>query len=93
MLERTNQPDKYHIENTYALSLRDSGEPKNISKALKLFTKNISLETLLDQSEKITDKFSASTYGNIGKCLALNNNHRRCIDLLLQIILLRDARK
>ncbi|AKG68237.1 hypothetical protein WN53_03320 [Serratia fonticola] len=75
LLERTNQPDKYHIENTYALSLRDSGEPKNISKALKLFTKNISLETLLDQSEKITDKFSASTYGNIGKCLALNNNH------------------
>lgn len=75
LLERTNQPDKYDIGYTHALSLRDSGEPNNISKALMLFTENISLEKVLDQNEIVTENFSASNYGNIGKCLALNDNH------------------
>lgn len=75
LIERTNQPDKHQIKHTYALSLRDSGIPENIDKALKYFTQSITLELAIDKSEKVTEKFNAAIYGNTGRCLALAGNH------------------
>jgi len=60
------------IKHTYALSLRDTKDKLNISKALEIFLAGKDLQNLIQNNE---DQFIAGEiYGNIGRCLQFTGN-------------------
>ncbi|WP_449409347.1 tetratricopeptide repeat protein [Methylobacterium komagatae] len=67
--ERTNVDTGFDCKHNLALAKRDAGQP---GEALKMFLNNISLEDLISNHEFVA---SASTYGNVGRCLHKLGRH------------------
>ncbi|ELV8723334.1 hypothetical protein QNE44_003482, partial [Vibrio harveyi] len=73
LLEKGDQGDKFSIAHTLALAQRDTGEPKEIDKALDYFRGTTALEELV--STQVPAKSGdGPMLGNIGKCMYLKGN-------------------
>ncbi len=72
LLERADQPDKYGVKHNQALAYRDSGNNNNICKALDYFLNNNDLSELIN-AQSVPKEGNGSLLGNVGKCLALQN--------------------
>lgn len=73
LLEKGDQGDKFSISHTLALAQRDSGDLKEIDKALEYFRGTTSLEELLS-TEGLTNSSDGPMLGNIGKCMYLKGD-------------------
>ena len=72
LLKRADQPDKYGVHHNQALAYRDSGNDENICKALDYFLNNNDLSELIN-ARSVPKEGNGSLLGNVGKCLALQN--------------------
>lgn len=70
--EQSTTKSGLDLKHTLALSLRDTKQKENISKALAIFLRGNSIENLVQDND---DQFIAGeTYGNVGRCLQYNGN-------------------
>lgn len=70
LLQKANLSDTHDIAHTEALALRGTEVVGNVKKAMKHFSRQYSLEELVD-NKTTWDGAHGSVYGNTGKCLQL----------------------
>lgn len=68
LTRQTGVVSGFNTEHNLALALRDTKDPENIDRSLKLFLKGEDLENVLNESVEI-ENFSSTYFGNIGRCL------------------------
>ena len=72
MMERGELADNFNVKHHYALALRDTKIAENIEKAMKYFLLTNELSKIINP-EYLPTKDNGTTYGNVGKCLQLQD--------------------
>lgn len=89
LLTESNLADNYSLKHNLSLSLRDSMNEQNISRALEYFLRNENLEKMLEK-ENINFDLQGHHYGNVGRCLEYLNRSDdalHCYLISLRILL------
>lgn len=68
LIKRAEQHDKYNINHSYSLALRDTKDIEKVDKALEYFLLTNILDDLI-KKDYFSKDINAATYGNVGKCL------------------------